>query len=102
MGRVFYCLNLLHKYDTIYRHSHRCQAFVPPPGCSAHQPVKYDTGWGFCSTPADEVYAATISLPPQIAWKLFLKSIRPDDVIVKTEGDPVLARSVWSLVAVMA
>ena len=63
---------------------------------------KNDAGWSFCSGPADEVYAATISLPPEIAWKLFSKSIRPDDVNVKTEGDPVLARSVLSLVAVMA
>jgi len=63
---------------------------------------KNDTGWSFCSKPEDEVYAAAISIPPEIAWKLFSKSIRPDEINVKTEGDPVLVRSVLSLVAVMA
>jgi uncharacterized protein (TIGR03083 family) len=63
---------------------------------------KKDTGWSFCSKPEDEAYAAAISIPPEIAWKLFSKSIRPDEIKVKTEGDPILVRSVLSLVAVMA
>ena len=63
---------------------------------------KSDTGWCFCSKPEDGNYAAVITIPPEIAWKLFSKSIRPDEVDVMIEGDPVLARSVLSLVAVMA
>ncbi len=63
---------------------------------------KEDPGWSFCSKPADDSYAAAISLPPDIAWKLFSKSIRPDDINIKTEGDPALAKAVLSLVAVMA
>ncbi|HTI91953.1 MAG TPA: maleylpyruvate isomerase N-terminal domain-containing protein [Puia sp.] len=63
---------------------------------------KNDSGWSFCSKREDETYAAAVSLPPEIAWKLFSKSIRPDEVHIKTEGDPILARSVLDLVAVMA
>lgn len=63
---------------------------------------KSAAGWSFCAQPANDVYAATVSLSPDVAWKLFSKSKRPDEVPAEVEGDPELARAMLNLVAVMA
>jgi uncharacterized protein (TIGR03083 family) len=65
---------------------------------------KSTDGWNFCQRPGSEAYAATISLPPPIAWKLFSKSIRPADCRndIQVTGDSVLAEDVLNMVSVMA
>jgi len=63
---------------------------------------KNDNGWSFCARPENGVYAATVSLSPEIACKLFSKSVRPGEVDVEVGGDPELASRVLNLVAVMA
>lgn len=48
--------------------------------------------------------AATVSIPPEISWKLFSKSIRPDEIRDKVImlGDAELAGQVLKMVSVMA
>ena len=63
-----------------------------------------DSGWSFCARPVNDQYAATVSLSPEIAWKLFSKSIRPHQIaaFIRVEGDPALASAVLQMVSVMA
>jgi len=63
-----------------------------------------DSGWSFCERPVNDRYVATVSLSPEIAWKLFSKSIRPQQIaaFIKVEGDPGLASAVLQMVSVMA
>jgi len=63
-----------------------------------------DNGWSLAEKPRSEQYAATVSLPPAIAWKLFSKSVRPRQVAasIEVQGDRELAANVLQLVAVMA
>jgi hypothetical protein len=48
--------------------------------------------------------AATITIPPDISWKLFSKSIRPDEVLpyIQATGDLVLGERALHMVSVMA
>lgn len=65
--------------------------------------TKQPTGWALGSQ-ADEAPGAEVELPPDIAWKLFCKNVRPADVIhnVVLKGNEGLSRRVLDLVAVMA
>ncbi|MEO6522829.1 MAG: maleylpyruvate isomerase N-terminal domain-containing protein [Mucilaginibacter sp.] len=65
---------------------------------------KQQNEWELYDGSDDENFAATVSIPPQIAWKLFSKSIRPADIIneVEISGDSALATQVLNMVAVMA
>jgi len=65
---------------------------------------KLDTGWELYEGSTDESFTATVSIPPQIAWKLFSKSIRPGEIInhIEINGDSDLAMQVLNMVAVMA
>ncbi|MBS1606178.1 MAG: hypothetical protein JST42_26205, partial [Bacteroidetes bacterium] len=66
--------------------------------------TKTDNGWSFCEKPRNEQYTAAVSLPPDIAWKLFSKSVRPRQIAASIEitGDRELAANVLQLVSVMA
>jgi uncharacterized protein (TIGR03083 family) len=66
--------------------------------------AKTDNGWSFAEKPRSEQYAATVSLPPDIAWKLFSKSIRPRQIAASIEitGDRDLAANALQMVSVMA
>ena len=66
--------------------------------------VRSDGDWQFCEKPDTGQYAATVSLDPEIAWRLFSKSVRPHQVgaSVEIQGDRELGGKVLQLVAVMA
>ena len=65
---------------------------------------KDDKGWAFCEKPHNGQFAASVSLPPAIAWKLFSKSVRPQQVAgaIEVEGDRHLAATALQMVSVMA
>jgi len=65
---------------------------------------KGDNGWSFREKPRSGQYAATVSLPPAVAWKLFSKSVRPQKVAssIIVEGDQALAATALQMVSVMA
>ncbi|MEM9327258.1 MAG: maleylpyruvate isomerase N-terminal domain-containing protein [Bacteroidota bacterium] len=64
---------------------------------------KTDASWELFTSPRSTP-AATITLDPDLAWKLFSKNIRPEAVTqgVSLSGDEGLARHVLQMVAVMA
>lgn len=66
--------------------------------------TKKESGWSLVERPRSEQYAATVSLPPAIAWQLFSKSVRPRQVaaFIEITGDQELAANALQLVAVMA
>jgi hypothetical protein len=65
--------------------------------------VKTDNCWELSQ---DQVQnpTAKVAISPEIAWKLFSKAIRPNDVIgqVAIEGDRQLGEKALEMVAVMA
>ncbi|SEO22437.1 maleylpyruvate isomerase N-terminal domain-containing protein [Mucilaginibacter sp. OK283] len=65
---------------------------------------KIKDGWHLLKEADTESFAATVKIPPDIAWKLFSKSIRPDDVKTRVEitGNATLAGQVLNMVSVMA
>ncbi|GAA3969440.1 maleylpyruvate isomerase N-terminal domain-containing protein [Mucilaginibacter dorajii] len=65
---------------------------------------KQSDGWQLVSKTPTYQFDATVSIPPQISWKLFSKSIRPDEIIsqVIITGDTNLAGQVLHMVSVMA
>lgn len=60
-------------------------------------------GWAFTGDVIEQP-SAWLNIPPGIAWKLFSKSIRPEDIMDRIEigGDPELARVALNMVSVMA
>lgn len=66
--------------------------------------LQRDAGKWSLTGQADQSPSATVSLDPDTAWKLFSKSIRPDDVRGKVTitGDPLLGETALSMVSVMA
>lgn len=64
---------------------------------------KQENGWQL-SEATDIIPAATITIPADISWKLFSKSIRPADCVqyTSTTGDMLLAEKALEMVAVMA
>ena len=65
---------------------------------------KMDDKWTLLKNIALNDFAATVSIPPEISWKLFSKSIRPDEIGDKVImlGDVKLAGQVLKMVSVMA
>jgi hypothetical protein len=59
--------------------------------------------WELILTPPAE-FAAEISIPPDIGWKLFSKGIKPADaeIYVEINGDISLAKRALQMVSVMA
>ncbi len=64
---------------------------------------KTPNAWLLTSNPKQEP-AASVEIPIEISWKLFSKSLRPDDVSkqITIEGDKRLGRKVLDMVSVMA
>jgi uncharacterized protein (TIGR03083 family) len=65
---------------------------------------KVKDGWQLFKETDAANFAATVKIPPDIAWKLFSKSIRPDDVKSRIEvtGNATLAGQVLNMVSVIA
>lgn len=64
---------------------------------------KQQDGWQLIEAPAGEVDAA-VTIPVELSWVLFSKSVRPHEVIdqIQIEGDEKLATRVLEMVSVMA
>ncbi|CAD5253721.1 MULTISPECIES: maleylpyruvate isomerase N-terminal domain-containing protein [unclassified Imperialibacter] len=62
-----------------------------------------NSSWALVDKPG-RVPDAAVEIAPELAWKLFSKNIRPDDVKdwLKVEGDKLLAAQVLQMVSVMA
>ena len=60
-------------------------------------------GWELSESPSNKV-DATVEIPAEISWKLFTKSIRPEQIIerVKIKGDKNLGRRVLDMISVKA
>jgi hypothetical protein len=65
---------------------------------------KFKDSWGLLKDMEAETFAAAIRIPPEISWKLFSKSIRPDEIRGRVEitGNTDLAGQVLNMVSVMA
>jgi uncharacterized protein (TIGR03083 family) len=65
---------------------------------------KVKDGWQLSKETDAANFTATVKIPPDIAWKLFSKSIRPDDVKSRIEvtGNAALAGQVLNMVSVIA
>jgi hypothetical protein len=65
--------------------------------------IRQNESW-ILSTTHQSKPDVTIEIPPDISWKLFSKSLRPDQIIeqVTIEGDESLGRKVLDMVSVMA
>lgn len=65
--------------------------------------VKGEKEWGLNKDSRPEANA-TVKISPDIAWKLFSKSLRPAEILKEAElrGDEQLGRQVLEIVAVMA
>ena len=65
--------------------------------------TKAPDAWLLTSHPKQEP-AASVEIPIEISWKLFSKSLRPDDVTkqITIKGDKRLGRKVLDMVSVMA
>ncbi|WP_184543578.1 maleylpyruvate isomerase family mycothiol-dependent enzyme [Mucilaginibacter sp. FT3.2] len=65
---------------------------------------KVKEGWHLLKETEAGSFAATVKIPPDIAWKLFSKSIRPDHVHARVEitGNADMAGQVLNMVSVMA
>ena len=61
-------------------------------------------GWVLAENTAATAPAATVALPPEVAWKLFTKGLSPAEARLQGQlrGDPALAEALLRLVAVMA
>lgn len=66
--------------------------------------VKGDSAWYLQDTPASNNISSDVTIPPNIAWKLFCKGISPEAARphVQITGDVALGESVLSMVSVMA
>ncbi|WP_416867030.1 MAG: maleylpyruvate isomerase family mycothiol-dependent enzyme [Imperialibacter sp.] len=64
---------------------------------------RQNANWALVDKPGRAPDAA-VEIAPELAWKLFSKNIRPDDVKdrLKVEGDKLLAAQVLQMVSVMA
>ncbi|MEQ9384543.1 MAG: maleylpyruvate isomerase N-terminal domain-containing protein [Imperialibacter sp.] len=64
---------------------------------------RQNSSWVLVDKPG-RVPDAAVEIAPELAWKLFSKNIRPDDVKdrLKVEGDKLLAAQVLQMVSVMA
>lgn len=60
--------------------------------------------WELVTDPAPKAFAATVEIPASISWKLFSKSVRPNDILdqVTISGDSTLGLQVLNMVSVMA
>jgi uncharacterized protein (TIGR03083 family) len=65
---------------------------------------KIKEGWSLSKETDTDIFAATVKIPPEVCWKLFSKSIRPDDIRARVEitGNAELAGQVLNMVSVMA
>lgn len=64
---------------------------------------KHSDAWELVQSLSDKP-TASVTIPPQISWKLFSKSLRPAEVIdqIKISGDTRLGNQVLQMVSVMA
>lgn len=80
------------------------QLRVGPPIGGGWQLLRTADGWVLAENTAATVPAATVVLPPEVAWKLFTKGLSPAEARPRVQlgGDPALAEALLRLVAVMA
>ena len=80
------------------------QLRVGPPIGGGWQLLRTADGWVLAENTAATAPAATVVLPPEVAWKLFTKGLSPAEARPRAQlsGDPALAESLLRLVAVMA
>ncbi len=64
---------------------------------------KQQTGWQLI-TELPDAASATVHVSPDVAWKLFSKSLKPDEALphVQLEGDVALGTTALQMVSVMA
>ena len=80
------------------------QLRVGPPIGGGWQLLRTADGWVLAENTAATAPAATVALPPEVAWKLFTKGLSPAEARLQGQfgGDPALAEALLRLVAVMA
>lgn len=93
---------------------HTFKRVEAPEGTVVHAHITGDAGgdwylqkksesWQFAKSTADEI-SASVTIPQEVSWKLFSKSLRPAEVISKITitGDQKLGKKVLEMVSVMA
>lgn len=80
------------------------QVCIETAGAGAWQLVKTAAAWQLRQPVLGAVPAAEVTLPPEVAWRLFTKGLSPAEArpLVRIEGREVLAEVALGLVAVMA